>query len=214
MIPQKLLRADSGFWNTKVFGRLETAGWRYSIGVRMIPSIRKAVEAIEEDARQTIEDYPKEGEAQIAQTTYGGRRLIVRRTRLLGAEAQLWPDWPHFAFITNRTEDIVIVEGEQLGVPVGGALLQPPAHLTDETVHINHQAPVAGTGARPPRTHQRLPEQRIELAHVPERERAQERPQRRGRRHPTTKQPPHPARAQHLCVIDAVRAQHQPMRCV
>jgi Transposase DDE domain group 1 len=108
----KLLRADSGFWNTKVFKRLETAGWQYSIGVRMIPSIRTAVEAIEEDAWQTIEDYPKEGEAQIAETTYGGRRLIVRRTRLLGAEAQLWPDWRHFAFITNRTEDIVIVEGE------------------------------------------------------------------------------------------------------
>ena len=29
----KLLRADSGFWNTKVFERLEQAGWRYSVGV-------------------------------------------------------------------------------------------------------------------------------------------------------------------------------------
>ena len=29
----KLLRADSGFWNTKVFERLEQAGWQYSIGV-------------------------------------------------------------------------------------------------------------------------------------------------------------------------------------
>src|SRR6266566_5882946 len=28
----KLLRADSGFWNTKVFVRLERAGWLYSIG--------------------------------------------------------------------------------------------------------------------------------------------------------------------------------------
>jgi hypothetical protein len=27
----KLLRADSGFWNTKVFNRLEQAGWQYSI---------------------------------------------------------------------------------------------------------------------------------------------------------------------------------------
>src|SRR5437763_553221 len=32
----KLLRADSGFWNTKVFSRLEDAGWQYSIGPRMI----------------------------------------------------------------------------------------------------------------------------------------------------------------------------------
>jgi hypothetical protein len=107
----KLLRADSGFWNIKVFGRLEKAGWQYSIGVRMQKGIRAAVEAIDEQAWQTIE-YPDEGEAQIAETTYGGRRLIVRRTRLLGPQAQLWPDWRHFAFVTNRTEDIKLVEGE------------------------------------------------------------------------------------------------------
>jgi hypothetical protein len=35
----KLLRADSGFWNTKVFERLEQAGWQYSIGVRMIKPV-------------------------------------------------------------------------------------------------------------------------------------------------------------------------------
>jgi hypothetical protein len=108
----KLLRADSGFWNVKVFKRLERAGWQYSIGVRMIPSVRKAVEQLDESAWQVIEDYPEEGEAQIAETTYGGRRLIVRRTRLVGSQAQLWPDWRHFAFVTNRTEDIAMVESE------------------------------------------------------------------------------------------------------
>jgi hypothetical protein len=107
----KLLRADSGFWNTKVFERLERAGWRYSIGVRLIKTIRTAVEAIDADAWQTI-DYPDDGEAQIAETVYGGRRLIVRRTRLTGAQAELWPDWRHFCFITNRDEDIAIVEAE------------------------------------------------------------------------------------------------------
>jgi hypothetical protein len=107
----KLLRADSGFWNTKVFERLEKAGWQYSIGVRMIKTVRAAVEAIPEDAWTKI-DYPEEGEAQIAETVYGGRRLIVRRTRLLGAQAELWPDWRHFAFITNRTDDIALVEAE------------------------------------------------------------------------------------------------------
>jgi hypothetical protein len=107
----KLLRADSGFWNTKVFKRLEKAGWRYSIGVRMIKTVRAAVEAIPEDAWQRI-DYPAEGEAEIAETIYGDRRLIVRRTRLLGAQAELWPDWRHFCFITNRTEDIGLVEAE------------------------------------------------------------------------------------------------------
>jgi Transposase DDE domain group 1 len=107
----KLLRADSGFWNTKVFERLEKAGWRYSIGVRMIKTVRVAVEAIDEAAWQRIA-YPDEGEAQIAETVYGDRRLIVRRTRLVGAQAELWPDWRHFAFITNRTEDLTVVEAE------------------------------------------------------------------------------------------------------
>jgi hypothetical protein len=108
----KLLRADSGFWNTKVFKRLENAGWQYSIGVRLQKGIREALDAIDEDVWQTIEDYPAGGEAQIAQTTYGERRLIVRRTRLLGPQAQLWPNWRHFAFVTNRTEDIRVVESE------------------------------------------------------------------------------------------------------
>jgi Transposase DDE domain group 1 len=107
----KLLRADSGFWNTKVFERLERAGWQYSIGVRMIKTVRVAMEAIDEDAWQCIE-YPDGGEAQIAETAYGDRRLIIRRTRLLGAQAELWPDWRHFAFITNRTDDITLVEAE------------------------------------------------------------------------------------------------------
>ena len=107
----KLLRADSGFWNSKVFKRLEQAGWQYSIGVRLQKGIRAAVEAIAEDAWQTIA-YPEEGEAQIAETTYGRRRLIVRRTRLIGPQAQLWPDWRHFAFITNRSEEITVVEAE------------------------------------------------------------------------------------------------------
>src|SRR4051794_11058816 len=74
----KLLRADSGFWNTKVFERLERAGWQYSIGVRMIKTVRAAVEAIPQDAWTTI-DYPQDGEAQIAEAIYGDRRLIVRR---------------------------------------------------------------------------------------------------------------------------------------
>jgi Transposase DDE domain group 1 len=107
----KLLRADSGFWNSKVFERLEQAGWQYSIGVRMIKTVRAAIEAIDEDAWQPI-DYPDEGEAQIAETAYGERRLIVRRTRLLSAQAELWPDWRHFCLISNRDEDLALVEAE------------------------------------------------------------------------------------------------------
>jgi hypothetical protein len=107
----KLLRADSGFWNTKVFESLEKIGWQYSIGVRNIKKVRGAVEAIDETAWQHIA-YPDGGEAQIAETVYGERRLIVRRTRLLGAQAELFPDWRHFCLITNRTEALAVVEAE------------------------------------------------------------------------------------------------------
>ena len=59
-----------------------------------------------------ISFYPEGGQAQIAETTYGDRRLIVRRTRLIGPQAELWPDWRHFCFLTNRTDELSLVEAE------------------------------------------------------------------------------------------------------
>ena len=94
-----------------MFELLEQAGWQYSIGVRNIKTVTAAIDAIPERAWQTI-PYPDGGQAQIAETVYAGRRLIVRRTRLLGPQAELFPDWRHFAFVTNRTDDITIVEAE------------------------------------------------------------------------------------------------------
>ena len=79
--------------------------------MRNIKKVRQALEAIPEQSWQRI-DYPDDGQAQIAETVYRGRRLVVRRTRLLGAQAELWPDWRHFAFLTNRTDEIAIVEAE------------------------------------------------------------------------------------------------------
>jgi hypothetical protein len=71
-----------------------------------------AIAKIPESAWRPLEDYSPEGEAQIAETIAGGRRLIVRRTRLVGPQAELWPDWRHFPFITNRTEPLQVVEAE------------------------------------------------------------------------------------------------------
>jgi DDE family transposase len=144
-----LLRADSGFWNSKVFERLERAGWQYSIGVRMIRTVRAAVEAIDEDAWQTIADYPQQGEAQIAETVYGDRRLIVRRTRLLGAQAELWPDWRHFCFITNRDQDIALVEAEHRDHAVVEQVIsdlkdQALAHFPSGHFHANAAWTVLG----------------------------------------------------------------------
>jgi hypothetical protein len=108
----KLLRADSAFWNNKLIARLEHAGRQYSIGVRLQFWVKDAIEAIPEGDWQALQDYPEDGEAQIAETTVRGQRPVVRRTRLVGPQAQLWPDWRHFAFITNRTEALQIVEAE------------------------------------------------------------------------------------------------------
>jgi hypothetical protein len=111
----KLLRADSGFWNKKIMSRLQTAGWTYSIGVRQQPHIKTAIEAIPESDWQPLDDYPAGGEAQIAETTLGAQRLVVRRTRLIGAQAELWPDWRHHAFLTNRLDPLALVEAEHRG---------------------------------------------------------------------------------------------------
>jgi hypothetical protein len=59
-----------------------------------------------------LEDYPEDGEAQIAQTMIGQQRLVVRRMRLVGEQAELRPEWRHFAFLTNRSDDLQIVEAE------------------------------------------------------------------------------------------------------
>ncbi|HJW74198.1 MAG TPA: IS1380 family transposase [Thermoleophilia bacterium] len=88
---ETLLRADSAFWNKKLLARLEKAGWSYSISVRLQAWVPEAIARIPEADWQTLEDYPKEGEAQIAETMVDGQRLIVRRTRLVGPQAELWP---------------------------------------------------------------------------------------------------------------------------
>lgn len=109
-----LIRADSGFWRAKTFEALEAAGVLYSIGVRMQGRIPAAIAAIDEDAWSTLADYPRPGRAEIAETTLGDRRLVVRRVLDLSASAQaeLFESWRHHALITNRDEAIALVEAE------------------------------------------------------------------------------------------------------
>jgi hypothetical protein len=108
----KLLRADSGFWSNKTFERLDRAGWQFSIGVRLQPVVRAAIEQIDEHAWTTLQDYPPTSIAQIAETTLGGRRLVVRRVRTLDRQGELLPSWELFAIATNRTDPLDIVESE------------------------------------------------------------------------------------------------------
>ena len=85
---EKLLRADSAFWNNTLMKRLEHAGWRYSISIRSQKGVVERIAGIPESAWTTLTDYPTGGEAQIAETTLAGKRMIVRRTRLIGAQAR------------------------------------------------------------------------------------------------------------------------------
>ncbi len=105
-----LLRADSGFENHKLFGKLDARDVEFSIGVKQRKSIRALIEKIPEEEWVNLADYPNTGEAQIAETKLADWRLIVRRTRLLGAQAELFPDWRHHAFATNQTAALELVE--------------------------------------------------------------------------------------------------------
>ena len=82
----------------------------FSIGVKLTKTIRALIEQIPESDWVTVADYPEDGEAQIAETELKGFRLIVRRTRLIGAQAELFPDWRHHCFATNRTVPTPVAE--------------------------------------------------------------------------------------------------------
>ena len=108
-----LLRADSGFWKTATCEQLEAKEIEYSIAVRGAnKAIAAAIEEIPDQAWARLEDYPEPGLAEIAETTYSGRRLIVRRVRELSDQQELLPGWRHHPFITNRAEEIGVVEKE------------------------------------------------------------------------------------------------------
>ena len=109
-----LIRADSAFHSNKVIDYLEAKGCLYSIAVRRHKRIAERILAIPESAWQAVTDYPDSGVCELAETTYGGRRLIVRRAHLHAQDKQteLFAYWRHFAFLTNREEDMHAVDAE------------------------------------------------------------------------------------------------------
>ncbi len=109
-----LIRADSAFYSGKVIDYLEAKGARYSISVTQHKRMAQRIAEIPESAWQPVADYPETGVCELAETTYGGRRLVVRRVHLHAQEGQeeLFAYWRHFAFLTNRTEDMHTVDAE------------------------------------------------------------------------------------------------------
>lgn len=106
-----VMRFDSGFWSKDTIATLRRLGVRYTMAVRTnTKAVAAVIATIDETAWVGI-DYTPDGEAQVAECDYNGRRLIVRRTRLTGrAQQKLWPDWRHFAFLTDLTDDAVTVD--------------------------------------------------------------------------------------------------------
>jgi hypothetical protein len=105
------VRADSGFWSKKLISACRAGGVDYSITVRGTDPVREAIASIDEAAWEAI-DCTEAGEAQVAETVYGDDRLIVRRTRLTGPQAELFPDWRHHAFVTNREGSAVDLDAD------------------------------------------------------------------------------------------------------
>jgi Transposase DDE domain group 1 len=106
-----VMRFDSGFWAKDTLTVLARHRVRYTMAVRTnTKGVAAVIDQIDEDAWVDI-DYTPDGIAQVAETTYWGLRLIVRRTRLTDArQARLWPDWRHFGFLTDLDGDPVEVD--------------------------------------------------------------------------------------------------------
>jgi hypothetical protein len=104
-------RFDSGFWSNETIATLGRLNVRYTMAVRTnTKGVDAAIAAIGEAAWTDI-DYTLGGQAQVAETTYNGRRLVVRRTRLTDTrQLRLWPNWRHFAFLTDLDGDTVTTD--------------------------------------------------------------------------------------------------------
>jgi hypothetical protein len=64
--------------------------------------------------REPVADSPDSGVCELAESTLGAERLVVRRVHLHAQEDQgeLFAYWRHFAFVSNRSEHLQRVERE------------------------------------------------------------------------------------------------------
>jgi hypothetical protein len=96
-----VLRCDSGFWSNDTMAVLGRLSVRFTMAVHTgNEAIARVITGIAEESWVRI-DYVDDGIAEVAETIYKGRRLVVRRTRLTGPDQKLWPDWRHFGFLTD-----------------------------------------------------------------------------------------------------------------
>jgi len=118
---QLTMRADSGFYAHAVVAVCRATDVRFSITVRQNPAVRRAIEAIPEEAWTPI-PYWLDGGADVAETTYvpfadaedaQPVRLIVRRVRPTpGSQLALFTDHDYHAFVTDRDGETLELEAD------------------------------------------------------------------------------------------------------
>lgn len=109
------VRADAGFFSWDLVDKLAALDARFLIAAASNPAIDRAVAAIDDPDWAPI-GYTDGGEAQVAETTLTSARrpkgkpehtvrLVVRRTRITGPQADLFPHWRHHAVVTDIDPD-------------------------------------------------------------------------------------------------------------
>jgi hypothetical protein len=114
------VRADSAFYSKAFLWACRDHDVRFSVTVRMNKSVRKAIDAIPDDAWTPI-DYPLAGGADVAEvgyTAFSGRhkidvRLIVRRVRPApGSQLALDVVFDYHALVCDRDGSTLTLEAD------------------------------------------------------------------------------------------------------
>ena len=109
------VRADAGFFSWDLIDKLDDLDAKFLVAVPQNPSVKAAIAALDEADWEPI-GYTDDGEAHVAETILvsarrrGGKpaltvRLVVRRTRLVGPQADLFPNWRHHAVAADIDPD-------------------------------------------------------------------------------------------------------------
>lgn len=109
------VRADAGLFSWDMIDKLAQLDARFLIAVARNPAIDRAIAALAPHEWTPI-GYTDDGEAHVAETSLTSARrpagkpqhtvrLVVRRTRITGPQADLFPHWRHHTFVTDISED-------------------------------------------------------------------------------------------------------------
>lgn len=129
------LRADSGFYSSKITGACDKAGVAYSLTAKMYPKLYAAITAVPAGQWQPIA-YWCDGGADVAEVPWctfskdhAEVRLIVRRVKPLpGSQLALLDTYDYHAFVTNRQGPTAELEADHRRHGVCEAVIKDLKH--------------------------------------------------------------------------------------